>query len=253
MKKIICCLILINCLFACNPDDKQSEILKAEILTLQSDIRIISNELEGYSLQGLHYLEDIVASKIDDFTEKRTLQDTKIRTLEDDYNEEVIYETIVCGNFESINCFVENWDVRKPNDGTLEITSDCSYNGTNALRLSAPFIENTHNIPGIEIEGFINGIEASTIYKVRFWAKYSGTSDLSNGPLVKMIVIQDGDWLDYIYEGSHQVNENKVVDEDWKLYSFQIATLSDSPLEIIFGTNLDNVCVDDIHIVKKDQ
>ena len=102
-----------------------------------------------------------------------------------------------------------------------------------------------------EIEGFVNGVEASTIYKVRFWMRYSGTSDLSNGPATYMIIIQDGDWLDYLYEGFHETNENKVFSKDWKLYSFQIATISNSPLEVIFGTNLDDVCIDDLHVVKK--
>ncbi len=84
-----------------------------------------------------------------------------------------------------------------------------------------------------------------------FWMKYSGISELSNGPAFHMSVVQDGEYLDYFYEGFHEVNENKHFDVDWKLYSFQIATRTASPLEIGFGTNLENVCIDDIHIVKK--
>ena len=253
MKYITFFTILLFCLLSCANENtiEQNELLKSQVLNLQSEIRLISNDLEGYNLQGLNYLDTQVSSKIEEFTEKRTLQAYNVKTLKEEFNEVVKYETIVCGDFESFDCFVGNWDIRKPDNGMVEITSDCSYNGTSSLRLSAPFIQNKYNIPGIEIEGFVNGIEAATIYKIRFWMKYSGTSDLSNGPLVHVIIIQDGDWLDYLYEGFHDINVNKVVDKDWRLYSFQIATISDSPLEIIFGTNLDNVCVDDLHVVKK--
>jgi len=256
MKNLFLSLILISCLISCNKEDntlEQIETLKLEILTLQNEINTISNQIEGYSLQGLNYEDNTMRLKIDEFTEKRTLQTAKISTLKNEFSEVTDYETTECGDFETIECFVENWDIRKSENATVEVTSDCSYNRTTSLKLSAPFIEGEFNIPGLEIEGYINGIEAATIYKIRFWMRYSGTSDLSNGPLAYMAAIQDGEWLDYIYEGSHQTNENKVVDEDWRLYSFQIATLTNSPLEIIFGTNLDNVCIDDIHIVKKDQ
>jgi len=255
MKYFLFFLIITSCLFSCTNDDtiEQSELLKSEISNLQREIRAISNDLEVYAFQDFSYLDELVSLKIDDFTEKRTLQASKVQSLQNEFNEVVEYETIVCGDFESLDCFVENWDIRKPDGGIVEVIPGCSYNRTTSLRLSAPFIEGKYNIPGIEIEGFVNGIEAATIYKIRFWMRYSGTSDLSNGPLVHVVILQDGDWLDYLYEGNHEVNVNKVVDEDWRLYSFQIATISDSPLEIIFGTNLDDVCVDDIHVVKKDQ
>lgn len=254
MKYIILPTILITLLFACSRENssKQNELLKSDILRLQKDIRLVSNELEAYNIQGLNYKDAQVREKINDFTEKRSTQSTKILTLKKEYSETADIETIVCGDFESLDCFIENWDIRRPAGCTVEITKDCSYNNTSSLKISVPFKENTFNIPGVEIEGFVNGIEAKTIYKIRFWMKYSGTSDLSNGPLVHMIVTQDGNWLDHLYEGIHETNKNKVVDEDWRLYSFQISTITDSPLELILGTNLENVCVDDIHVVKKD-
>ncbi len=251
MKHLLFSTLILCCLFSCGND--QIDLLKAEILDLQSEIRVISNELVEYDFQGLNYQDDQVISKIDEFSEKRNLQASKVQILDLEFNEVVDFETIVCGDFESTACFVENWDVANQNVGTVEITEDCSYNETSSLRISVPFIENEFNIPGIQIEGFVNGIEAATIYKVRFWMRYSGTSDLSNGPLVRMIVMQDGEWLDYLYEGFHETNENRVVDEDWKLYSFQIATITASPLELDLWTNLENVCIDDIHIVKKDE
>ena len=251
MKHLLFSTLILGCMFSCVND--QSELLKAEILDLQSEIRAISNELEVYDFQGLNYQDDQVISKINEFKEKRNLQASKVRTLDLEFDEIVDFETITCGDFESTACLVENWDISTSNNVTVEITQDCSYNETSSLRLSAPFIENEFNIPGLEIEGFVNGIEAATVYKVRFWMKYSGTSDLSNGPMIHIYVLQDGEWLDEFYEGFHETNENRVVDEDWKLYSFQIATITASPLELDLWTNLENVCIDDIHIVKKDE
>lgn len=253
MRYILFSMIISFFLVSCNSEDKveSSQQLKSEVLDLQKDVRRISNEIESLMSEGHDYKDENVQIKIDEFAETRTLQASKVSALKEACGETVDYELVVCGDFESNPCFIDNWDVRKGEDRKVEITQECSYNGSSSLRLSTPFNENEYNISGIEIEGYINGIEAKTIYKVRFWMRYSGTSDLSNGPLVHAIIVQDGEWLDYLYEGSHNINENKEVDKDWALYSFQIATKTDSPLEIILGSNLENVCIDDVHIVKK--
>lgn len=231
-------------------DDK--DIIIENINELQQEIRTVSNELEGLDLAGLPFTDNAVEIKIEEFKNKREEQKSNIIRLESEFNEELEFETIICGDFEDLNCFVENWDVRKDDEATVKISTDCTYNGTSSLHLSTPFDENEFNVPGMEIEGFVNGMEAATIYKIRFWAKYNGSSDQSNGPLIHVIAMQDGDWLDYIYIGaSHDPNE--YVDKDWKFYSFQIATITSSPLELIVGTNLENVFIDDIHIVKKDE
>lgn len=252
MKRILTFILIVS-LFSCNKESNDNNDLQNEISALQSEIKVVSNEIEAYLLQGLKYNDEVVANKISEFTNKRTDQSNKIEELKTRFDEDPNIEYVVCGQFESINCFVENWDIRKSEDATVGIDDHCSYNETQSLRLSAPFIEGAFNVPGLEIESYINGIQASTIYKIRFWMKYSGQTDLSNGPLTHMIIIQDGEWLDYLYEGFHEINESKEVDKDWKLYSFQIASKTASPLEIIFGTNLSDVCIDDIHIVKKDQ
>jgi len=254
MKTTISLFILLLCLLtSCSSDsDTQISDLREGILSNQKEIRFISNEIVGFDLEGLDYANTIMASKIGEFTNKREEQKSKIVTLETEYNETIDMETLVCGDFEEINCFVENWEVRKTENAIVKISEDQSYNRTSSLYLSAPFDPDLFNVPGVEIEGYINGIEAATIYKIRFWAKYNGTSDQSNGPLVYMTAIQDGEWLDYLYEGFGHL-PNEYVDKDWKIYSFQIATLTDSPLEIIFGTNMENVYLDDIHIIKKEE
>lgn len=253
MRCIIFSIMISFFIVSCNREEKfeSSQQLRHEILDLQKDVRRLSNEIAMLMSQGHEYKDEDVQIKIDQFVETRTLQSSKVNVLKEACGETVDYELVVCGDFESKECFVDNWDVRKGDGRKVEITQACSYNGSSSLRLSTPFDENEFNISGIEIEGYINGIEAKTIYKVRFWMRYSGTSDLSNGPLVHAIIIQDGEWLDYLYEGSHNVNENKEVDKDWALYSFQIATKTDSPLEFILGSNLEEVCIDDVHIVKK--
>jgi hypothetical protein len=256
MKQLLIVLLFSVSFFTCDKEvtdpAKQIENLKSEIEGLHKEISGISNELEALSFEGLHYFDNEVEAKIEDFREKSISKEEKIAYLENEFNETVEFETLVCADFESAACFVENWDILKPDDGVVEITPDCSYNGTSSLRLSAPFIEGAHNIPGIRIDGYINNVEATTIYKIRFWIKYSGMSEISNNPLITVSIWQDGDWLDAHYEGNNPWNANQYFEKDWAFYSFQIATLTDSPLEISVWTNLEEVCMDDIHIVKKD-
>jgi len=245
---IACCSIFLS---GCsNGDDEQINELRKDILALQDQIRTLSNEMAYLDIQGVSYSDAEYKAKIDSFKLIREQQTQKINMLTGEFQAILNMETIVCGDFEDWACFIDNWDIRKNDDAVVQLTTNCSYNETTSLYLSAPFDISAYNVPSLEVEGYCNGIEAATIYKIRFWARISGTADKSNGPLVHMIAIQDGEWLDYIYIGGGHLPQ-EIIDKDWKLYSFQIATKSSSPIEIILGTNLDNVCIDDIHIVKK--
>lgn len=246
---IACCSIFLSgC--SSNEGDKQINELQQDILALQDEIRILSNQMAALDIQGVSYSDPEFKSKINSFKLKREQQSQKISMLTNEFQTMLNMEYIVCGDFEDLDCFFDNWDIRKEDDAVVQLTTNCSYNETTSLYLSAPFDPTVYNLPGLEIEGYCNGIETATIYKIRFWARYSGTTDKSNGPLIHMVAIQDGEWLDYIYEGAgHLPQEN--IDKDWKLYSFQIATKTSSPLEILLGTSMEYVCIDDIHIVKK--
>lgn len=223
--------------------------LKTDILALQSEIRAVSNELAFHSLNGnLDYTSTVWQQPIASFTEKRNEQKQKVEQLQNDFGEVAEYETLICADFEEADCFVDNWEVRKPEAGVVELSDQHSYNQTQSLRLSSPYVEGAFNQPVIEIEGYANGIAAQTIYKVRFWAKLQGQAGQGNGPILYAIALQDGEWLDYLYVGSAQ---GQQVDRDWTFYSFQIATLTDSPLEIILGSEPDNCFIDDIHVVAK--
>lgn len=252
LRSTILFLLVLPWIFTgCSSDDEKDELILS-INNLQQEIRMISNELEGLDLAGLPFTDNSVVTKIEEFKIKRQEQKSNIERLEIEFDQQLDFETIICGDFEDLNCFVENWDVRKDDEATVKISTECTYNGTSSLHLSTPFDANAFNVPGMEIEGFVNGMEAATIYKIRFWAKYNGVSDQSNGPLIYVTAIQDGEWLDYIYiDPGHDPNE--IVDKEWKIYSFQIATITSSPLELIIGTNLENVFIDDLHIVKKEE
>lgn len=242
-------ILICLCFFCINLKTKaQSETSKTAIKNLQNEIKQISNELENLEFKGIHYTVDVFASKINEFNTQRALLNNKIEALWSKVSETINCEMIICSDFEDLCCFIGNWGIQNVKNGIVDITNNCSYNGSSSLFISAPYYsENKYNVNPVVVKGYVNGVEASTIYKIRYWAKYSGKSDKGNGALLNIATQQDGEWLEHFDEGR---SDGKYYEKDWTLYSFQIATITSSPLELVFHTNLENVCIDDIHIVK---
>ncbi|HXS35223.1 MAG TPA: hypothetical protein VN721_00870 [Flavipsychrobacter sp.] len=246
---------------ACKKDNQNTtqsqstaQILKDSIINLQASIRTVSNNLEYQMLNPTNtYKTPDVQSNVQSFGKLRNAQRTVMTTLSsmDPGDTSSLVEMVVCADFEDISCFVSDWDTRKDNSSqVIKFDTTESYNHSTSLYLSSPYTTpGAVDLPGMEIQGYINGIKPSTVYKIRWWGKYRGYTAKDNGPINYVIIIQDGKWLG---EGVAGVGKDgSYVDIDWQLNSFQIVTESSSPLQIIFGNNLQDCWIDDIHIVQK--
>jgi len=263
MKYLLISFFTLSILFlqACKKDSQKTnqlqnttQVLKDSVLNLQASIRTVSNNLEYQMLDPSNtYKTTAVQNNIQNFGKLRNAQRSVLTTLSsmDPGDTSSIVEMVVCADFEDISCFVSDWDIRKNNSSqVIKFDTTESYNHSTSLYLSSPdTTPGAIDLPGMEIEGYINGIKPFTVYKIRWWGKYRGYTAKDNGPINYITIIQDGKWLG---EGIAGVGKDgSYVDVDWQLNSFQIVTESSSPLQIIFGNNLQDCWIDDIHIVQK--
>ncbi len=244
-------------LFACNKKNADSpasaknienEQLAAEIALLQDSITSVSNELTFQMADpAASYTEPAVEENIVEFTSLRIVQRQKLTKLTSNggTSDAIL---LVCADFEDMDCFTDNWDILKDDDQTLKIDNSISYNKSVSLFMSSPYKPGSVNQRSLSINGYINNIEAQTVYKIRFWAKLYGYTSRDNGPSLQVIAMQDGDWLG---DGHIVVGDGSYTNKDWRLYSFQVITKSNSPLAIQCWTNMEHCWIDDIHIVKK--
>jgi len=229
-----------------------ANVLKDSIVSEQGKIKVASDNIDVQMATTVQtYSATAIQNSVQQFDALRTDQKATISSLGriDPADTGNVVEMIVCGDFEDPVCFIDNWDIIKGNNNLIAtLDSSVSYNNSSSLYLSSPFDSTRFNQAGMSLTSYIKGITDSTVYKIRFWAKYNGNTKGDNSPSTSVTIQQDGKFMEEFPLG---IDNGSYLNEDWQWYSFQVITTSASPLQIVIYSSIQNCWIDDLHIVKK--
>ena len=232
--------------------EQKKDDLKNNIVALQKQIRSVSNTLETQlSDSTIHYKHTAVQANISTFDQLRAGQKTDLDNLEalDPAAATSAVEMLNCGEFEDPSCFISDWDIYKNNSHVVRFDTSVSYNHSTSLYMSTPFDSTKFNQDGMSIHGYVNGIEAGATYKLRWWAKYNGRTTRDGTQILYVALTQNNGgsytiWHDAFHDGYYH-------DFDWHLCTMELKAETSSPFTLEFSTCMQNVWIDDLHIVKQ--